>query len=48
MFGTDDWRDLKNHYEKGYGPEIRYTPFDAVELDRVDGGSRLALFQSER
>ena len=33
MFATDDWGDLQNHCEKRYGPEIRYTPFGAVELE---------------
>ena len=51
MFATDDWGDLINHCEKGYGPEIRYTPFDAVELElgsfvaRGEGDSLIASME---
>jgi len=49
VFATDDWGDLKNHYGIGYGPEIRYTPFDAVELELgafVASGKRDGLIAS--
>ena len=33
VFAADDWGDLKIHYGIGYGSEIRFTPFDALELE---------------
>jgi hypothetical protein len=33
LVGTEKWSDLAGHYGVGYGPELRYLPFDNVEID---------------